>query len=167
MRMALRFVLLAVLVMIQGSLLPLWLPRLYFYPALLLLAVYTFRLERPWVLGLALWTGLIADMLYGEGVGLFMLTHYAAMAVALTVPRHMLDYPRVVLGLRLFAALVVHELVQLVVMYVTGTGSDLFHALRVSSGLVLVANTALFALFLLYVHLRGGDSVRRLLEVEK
>ncbi len=167
MRIALRFILLALLVMVQGSLLPLWIPQLYFYPALLLLVIYTFRLERAWVLGLALWTGLVADMLYGEGVGLFMLTHYVAIAAAWGVPRHMLDYPLVVLGLRLFAAIAVHELVQMFIMYVTGAGENLFQALRISSGLVLLANTALFALLFLYLRLRGDDSIRRLLEVER
>src|SRR5690554_2675037 len=112
MRMAGLFLLAALLVAVQGSLLPVLVPQLLFYPALLALVVLSFRLQRNWVLGLAVWTGLVSDMLYGESLGLHMLTHFVALAAVLEISRSWLDDLLLVCGLRVVAAIIIIEVLQ-------------------------------------------------------
>lgn len=167
MRIAGLFVLTFLLVAIQGSFLPLIVPQLYFYPALLALVVLSFRLERPWLLGLAIWTGLVTDMLYGESIGLHMFTHYVALAAALEISETWLDDLLLVCALRVVAVIIGVEIIQAVVFYVRGLSDNLFAALQINTGLSLAANLLLFGLFLLMLRLKGKDQIRMLLEGER
>lgn len=162
--MAGLFLLTALLVAVQASLLPVIVPQLIFYPALLALVVLSFRLQRSWLLALALWTGLVSDMLYSEILGLHMLAYFIALVAVLEISRSWLDDLLLVCSLRVVAAIIIIEGLHAFVYYVRGFSDHLLRALQINTGLSLAANLLLFGLFLLILRLRGRDQIHTLLE---
>ena len=158
---------LALLVMVQGTLLPAIIPWLPLAPAFIYLIILSMRLERPYLLGAALWTGLVQDLLLGEMLGLSMLTNFVAMAIAWELKESFVENAVLTCGLRVVAA-TVQELLISFVYYVRGLEhGNLLSILQVNAGLNLLSNLGLYLLLLAFLRLRGEGKVSALLEVRQ
>ncbi|MGI6364355.1 MAG: rod shape-determining protein MreD [Bacillota bacterium] len=159
---------LALLVMVQGTLLPAIIPWLPLAPAFIYLIILSMRLERPYLLGAALWTGLVQDLLLGEMLGLSMLTNFVAMAIAWELKESFVENAVLTCGLRVVAATLVQELLISFVYYVRGLEhGNLLSILQVNAGLNLLSNLGLYLLLLAFLRLRGEGKVSALLEVRQ
>ncbi|HOB35082.1 MAG: rod shape-determining protein MreD [Firmicutes bacterium] len=156
---------LAFLVIVQTTLLPRLFPWLPLAPAFLYLVVLSFRLPRNFLLTAGLWSGLVQDILVGEVFGLTMFTNYIAMAVVWEFKDDLLDNAVVTCGVRVVIATLVQEFLTAFVYYIYSAGSGhISNTLQISAGLNLLSNLLLYALFMLWLRLRGSEKVSAFLE---
>lgn len=159
---------LTVLVLVQGILLPVFIPWLPLAPAFLYLIVLSFRLDRPYLLGAALWTGLVQDILLGEMLGLTMLTNFVAMTIAWELKKSLFENAVFTCALRIVVATLVQELLIAFVYYIRGLGSgNLLLVLQINSGINLLSNLVLFILLLGWLRSRGEGKITAVLETKQ
>lgn len=160
---------LMLLVLLQGTLLPLAVPWLPLNPALLFLVFLSFRLQqRSQFLAAALWAGLVQDILFGEILGLFMLTSFIAAAVIWELKEGFLDNPVLTCGLRLIIATLIQELLIAFIFYIRGLEpNNLGHVLQVQAGLSLAGNLLLYFLVLAWLGLGGSQRIAAALEAKE
>lgn len=163
-----KLAVLALLVMAQGTLLPVFIPWLPLAPAFLYLIILSMRLERPYLLGAALWVGLVQDLLLGEMLGLSMFTNFVALALAWELKEELVDNAALTCGLRVVAATLVQELLITFVYYIRGLEhGNLLTILQINAGINLLSNLALYLILLAYLRLRGEGKIAALLEVKQ
>ncbi len=168
MKYAANLAVLTLMVMVAGTLLQVFVPWLPLAPAYLYLIILSMRLERPYLLGAALWTGLVQDILLGEMLGLTMLTNFVAMAIVWEVKEEFLDNPILTCGLRVVAATLVQELLITFVYYIRGAETgNLLAIFPVNAGVDLLANLGLYILYLAWLRLRGANKISAALEVRQ
>jgi len=163
-----NYPILALLVILQGTLLPTVIPWVTLTPAFVFLAILSLRLPRYQLLLCALWTGLVQDVLLGEMFGLYMLTHFLAMAVIWELKEELLDNAILTGGLRLMAASMLQDLVIAFVCYVRGRGdSGLVLLLQTNAGTNLFSNLVMYIVYLSWLSLRGKHRIENVLEAKK
>ncbi|MTI95611.1 MAG: hypothetical protein FH749_08995 [Firmicutes bacterium] len=152
------------LVLLQGSFLPVFLPRLPVNAALVFLVLISFTAGRNKLLGFALLAGLVQDVLYGEITGMFMLMYFVS-AVALWELKTNLLVERVYMcGLRLAVATLVQDLTATFIFYMNGMDSgQLLATLQFNAGINLLANLGLLLIVLALFRVRGKASMAAVL----
>lgn len=150
-------------VLLQGSVLPVFLPWLPLNPALVLLVFISFKTPRNRLLGLAVWAGFLQDIMYGEVLGLSMLGLFLGFLAAKEIKTEFVDHPLTVCALRLIVAVLIQELTYAFFFYIRGA-TGLFAALQVNAGKSLLANLLLLALAFLWLRFRNKKYLKELME---
>jgi len=159
---------LTLLVIIQGTLLTVLVPWLPLAPAFIYLAILSLRLERPYLLAAALWTGLAQDILVGEMLGLTMLTNFVAMTIIWELKEEYLDNAVLTCGLRIAVATLVQELIIAFIYYIRGLESgSLVQVLQINAGINLLSNLSLYILFMVWLKIRGAGKVAAVLGAKR
>ena len=150
-------------VLLQGSVLPVIVPWLPFNPALILLVFASFKAPRNRLLALALWAGLLQDVMYGEVLGLSMLGLYLGFMAVHEIKTEFVDHPFTACALRLIIAVLIQELTYAFFFYIRGA-TGLFAALQVNAGKSLLANLLLLGLAFLWLRFRNKKYLKGLME---
>lgn len=153
------------LVMVASTLLQVFIPWLPLAPAFLYLIVLSMRLDRPYLLGAALWTGLVQDILLGEILGLTMLTNFVAMAIIWELKEKYWDNAILTCGLRVVTATLVQQLLIAFIYYIRGSDAGNLAVLSVNAGVNLSANLGMYIIMLAWLRLRGAGKISAALEV--
>lgn len=158
------FAVLTVLVLLQGTLLPVIFPWLVLNPALVFLIILSFRFKRSYLLGAALWSGLVQDILMGEVLGLFMLTNFVAMVFVWELSDSLLDNRVLTGGLRVVVATLIQEALLTFVWYIRLNPENLMRFFQLNAGKNLLSNLMLYILLLLWLRSRGRDKIEAAME---
>lgn len=159
-----NFAVLTVLVLMQGTLLPVIFPWLVLNPALIFLIILSFRFKRSYLLWAALWSGLVQDILMGEVLGLFMLTNFIAMALIWELSDSLMDNRVLTGGLRVAVATLTQEALLAFVWYIRQNPENLIRFFQLNAGKNLLANIMLYILLLLYLRFRGREKIEAAME---
>ena len=155
---------LTLLIVFQGTFLPVIIPWLPLSPALLFLVILSFRLERTQLLVAGLWAGFVQDILLGQMLGLFMMANFLALIVIWELKEELLEDVIMTCGLRLIVATLIQEVLMTFIYYIQGwEPTRLLFVMQLNAGINLLSNLLLLGLLLAWLRMRGSDKIGTLL----
>lgn len=136
----------------QSTILPSVFPGFPLTPVLVYLVFTSLRTERWLFLVVALWAGLLQDLLLGENLGLFMLLNFSSGVLVWEIKNELIDNLALTGMVRIIAMSLFQDIFMAFILFVQGQ-PGLTPALKMNAGINLLENLLLYGLFLLLLKL--------------